>query len=105
LSFREYKPPASFDIPEDLRVTLYEWDKNSGRGVLGSKATGEPAVHMGVSSVLALRQAIDAGRTTILKKDPKDWYSLCKFNSVFSDCWTLDGFFLSWLNLSNLFRF
>ena len=30
LNYREYKPPASFDIPEDLRVTLYEWDKNSG---------------------------------------------------------------------------
>ena len=78
----EYKPPASFDIPEDLRVTLYEWDKDSGRGVLGSKATGEPAVHMGVSCVLALRRAIDAARTTILNKDPKEWYPLCKFNKA-----------------------
>ena len=79
----EYKPPASMDIPEDLRVTLYEGDRNSGRGVLGSKATGEPAVHMGVSCVLALRRAIDAARTTILKKDPKEYYSLCKFNALF----------------------
>ena len=30
LPCREYKPPASFDIPEDLRVSLYEWDKSSG---------------------------------------------------------------------------
>ena len=79
----EYKPPASMDIPEDLRVTLYEGDRNSGRGVLGSKATGEPAVHMGVSCVLALRRAIDAARTTILKKDPKEYYSLCKSNTLF----------------------
>jgi hypothetical protein len=60
-------------------VTLYEWDKDSGKGVLGSKATGEPAVHMGVSTVLALRKAIDAARTTILNKDPKDWYPLCEY--------------------------
>jgi len=78
----EYKPPASLDIPETLNVTLFEWDKDSGRGVLGSKATGEPAVHMGVSCLLALRRAINAGRKTHLKKDEKDWYSLCK-NSFF----------------------
>ncbi len=76
----EYKPPASMDIPEVFNVTLYEWDKDSGRGVLGSKATGEPAVHMGVSCVLALRRAIDAGRRSLLHKDDKDWYSLCKNN-------------------------
>ena len=74
----EYKPPASMDIPEDLRVSLYEWERDSGKGVLGSKATGEPSVHMGVSCVLALRRAIDAARTSILKKDPKDYYFLCK---------------------------
>jgi hypothetical protein len=30
LSSREYKPPASFDVPEDMRITLFEWEKNSG---------------------------------------------------------------------------
>ena len=63
---------------------LLEWSENNfnfilGRGVLGSKATGEPATHMALSAVLALKNALDAGRLAILKKDPKEWISLCKY--------------------------
>lgn len=41
--WQEYKPPASHDIPEDLRTTFYDSKRNPS-GVLGSKATGEPSV-------------------------------------------------------------
>ena len=47
--------------------------------MLGSKATGEPATHMAVSAVLAVKNALDAGRQAILKKDPKEWISLCEY--------------------------
>ena len=66
------------DIPEELNVTLYEGDRNEGRGILGSKATGEPATHMGVSVAFAIRNAIDAVKKDI---DPgnRTWYPLGKF--------------------------
>ena len=34
---------------------------------------------MALSAVLALKNALDAGRLAILKKDPKEWISLCKY--------------------------
>jgi hypothetical protein len=49
-----------------------------GRGVLGSKATGEPATHMGVSAALAVRKALNEAKTEILGKDPKEWFALSK---------------------------
>lgn len=65
------------DIPEELNVTLYEGDRNTNqeRGVLGSKATGEPATHMGISVAFAIRNALDAMKTEI---DPGNfnWYPL-----------------------------
>ena len=66
------------DIPEEMNVTLYEGDRNEGRGILGSKATGEPATHMGVSVAFAIRNAIDAVKKDI---DPGNmaWYQLSKF--------------------------
>ena len=74
------------DIPEDMRTTLYEGDKNSefDRGVYGSKATGEPGVHFGVSTVLAVREALKAARTELLGKNPKEWITLSKFFIVYS---------------------
>jgi hypothetical protein len=33
---------------------------------------------MAVSAALALKNALDAGREDILKKDPKHWIPLCK---------------------------
>ena len=67
------------DIPEELNVTLYEGDRNSNqeRGVLGSKATGEPATHMGISVAFAIRNALDSMKKEI---DPGcyRWYPLGK---------------------------
>ena len=67
------------DIPEELNVTLYEGDRNSNqeRGVLGSKATGEPATHMGISVAFAIRNAINAMKKEMDSEGPK-WYSLGK---------------------------
>ena len=63
------------DIPEELNVTLYEGDRNEGRGVLGSKATGEPATHMGVSVAFAIRNALDAMKQEI-DSGSIGWYQL-----------------------------
>ena len=65
------------DIPEELNVTLYQNDRNQGRGVLGSKATGEPATHMGVSVGLAIRNAIENVQGEI-NQQPKEWIQLGK---------------------------
>ena len=69
------------DIPEELNVTLYQGDRNEGRGVLGSKATGEPAVHMGVSVGLAIRHAIDAVKQENASYK-KEWFQLGKFVKI-----------------------
>ena len=69
------------DIPEELNVTLYQGDRNQGRGVLGSKATGEPAVHMGVSVGLAIRHAINAVKQES-EHYKKEWFQLGKFNQL-----------------------
>jgi len=67
-----YKPPTAYDIPEELNVKLVEGDKT--KGLLGSKATGEPATHMGVSVALAIRNAVKAARTEV---DPSSgWYNI-----------------------------
>jgi hypothetical protein len=47
-------------------------------GVFGAKATGEPAVLLGVSSLLAIRHALAAAKLD-LGADPKEWFNLCKF--------------------------
>ena len=65
------------DIPEELNVTLCQNDRNQGRGVLGSKATGEPAVHMGVSVGLAIRNAIENVQGEI-SQSKKEWIQLSK---------------------------
>ena len=68
------------DIPEEMNVTLYEGDRNTNqeRGVLGSKATGEPATHMGISVAFAIRNAIDAMKRDIEPEGSK-WYPLGMF--------------------------
>ena len=63
------------DIPEEMNVTLYQGDRNQGRGILGSKATGEPAVHMGISVAFAIRHALDAVKQEISPNN-KEWYQL-----------------------------
>ncbi|XP_052896949.1 xanthine dehydrogenase/oxidase-like [Anopheles moucheti] len=68
-----YKPPGAKDIPVDFRIRLIQTGDNPS-GVLRSKATGEPAMSMGVVVVFALRNALrsaqkDAG-------SPDDWIAL-----------------------------
>ena len=70
-----YKPPAHKDIPEELNLKLIEGDRT--KGLLGSKATGEPAVHMGVSVALAIRQALIASRRHLGQQFDSDWYNNC----------------------------
>ena len=66
-----------------MRTTFYDSKRNPS-GVLGSKATGEPSVLMGVSALLAIRQAITATKKD-LGEDPKAWFNLCEyFFSVFT---------------------
>ena len=57
----DYKPPGSLDIPEDLRTTFYNSGHNPD-GVLGSKATGEPSVLMGVGVMFAIRDALNSAK-------------------------------------------
>ena len=84
LFLQTYKPPMYQDIPEELNVTLYQGDRNEGRGVLGSKATGEPAVHMGVSVGLAIRHALTAVQAE-LNPDGSDWFQLGMFSIMLED--------------------
>jgi len=63
----EYKPPAAKDIPQDFRVTMLKNARNP-MGVLSSKATGEPALLLGISVLFAIWDALneykkDAGQT------------------------------------------
>jgi len=58
----EYKPPAAKDIPQDFRITLNKKMRNP-HGVLSSKATGEPALLMGISVLFAIWDALDSSRT------------------------------------------
>ncbi len=71
-----YKVPSSKDIPEDLRTTFYN-SRNNPYGVMGSKATGEPSVLMGVGVLFAIRSALNAAKKD-LGKDLTSWYQLGK---------------------------
>lgn len=57
----EYKPPAAKDIPQDFRVTMMKNQRNQ-YGVLGSKATGEPALLLSISVLFAIRNALNESR-------------------------------------------
>lgn len=57
----EYKPPAAKDIPQNFNVTLMKNSRNP-KGVLGSKATGEPALLLAISVLFAIRAALDSSR-------------------------------------------
>merc|ERR1719206_924219 len=54
----EYKPPAAKDIPQDFRVTMLKNARNP-MGVLSSKATGEPALLLGISVLFAIWDALN----------------------------------------------
>ncbi len=54
-----YKIPTAGDVPEHLRVTL--WDRpNREDNVFGSKAVGEPPLMLAISVLEALRDAVAA---------------------------------------------
>lgn len=80
LSSQEYKPPASQDIPEKFNIKLYNKGDNA-EGILGSKATGEPSVLLGVSVMIAMRRAINAVKEE-LQQNPNVWYNFGKWMSV-----------------------
>lgn len=52
-----YKIPTGRDVPNDMRVTLYDGD-NQEDTIYRSKAVGEPPLMLGISSFLAIRDAI-----------------------------------------------
>ena len=55
-------------------MSMIEGDKS--RGVLSSKGTGEPAVHLGLTVALAIRHAIMAAKKDLGTGD--DWINLGK---------------------------
>ena len=57
----EYKPPCSADVPLDFRVRFLQ-DSAFLKGVLSSKASGEPPLVLATSVFAALRHAIAAAR-------------------------------------------
>ena len=59
----EYKPPQALDIPVEFNVTLVPNSVNTTKGnVLGSKASGEPAILLGAAPFFAVKDAIYAAR-------------------------------------------
>ena len=72
----EYYAPMSNNIPQDLRTTFYN-SGNNPYGVMGSKATGEPSVLMGVGVMFAIRAALKSARIDA-GFDEKKWFDLSK---------------------------
>ncbi|XP_020903902.1 xanthine dehydrogenase isoform X2 [Exaiptasia diaphana] len=60
----EYKPPCSKDIPIDFRVRLLKNAPNP-KGILSSKAVGEPPMCMSCSSLFAVKHAVQSARGEI----------------------------------------
>jgi len=57
----EYKPPGVRDVPHQLNVEFIENDSFT-KGILSSKAVGEPPLLLASTVILALRQAIGSAR-------------------------------------------
>ncbi|EDW59394.1 uncharacterized protein AOX1 [Drosophila virilis] len=68
-----YKPPGAKDIPVDLRIELLPKSPNKA-GFMRSKATGEPAICLGISVAFALQQALQSARDDAGL--PKTWITL-----------------------------
>ena len=58
----EYKPPCNFDVPLELNVKFLESGSHK-KGILSSKASGEPPLVLSTSVFAAVRHAIAAART------------------------------------------
>jgi len=69
----EYKPPVVKDIPVSFNVDLYQ-DSQFDKGILSSKASGEPPLILASSVGCAIRQAILAARKDAGKED--EWIEL-----------------------------
>jgi xanthine dehydrogenase/oxidase len=62
----EYKPPSSYDIPIDFRISLLKNAPNP-LGILRSKAVGEPPICMSCSALFAIKHAIENALSEISK--------------------------------------
>ncbi|XP_026467617.1 xanthine dehydrogenase-like [Ctenocephalides felis] len=70
-----YKPPGAKDIPVDFRVE-FTTNKKNPKGVLRSKATGEPPATMGFVAVCAIRHALQSARTDANGGKTDKWFPL-----------------------------
>jgi len=68
----EYKPLTAFDIPLDLRVSLLK-NSNNPVGFLSSKATGEPPLALGTTTLFAIQHALSDYRSRS-GKDTKNYW-------------------------------
>jgi xanthine dehydrogenase/oxidase len=68
----EYKPPAIHDLPLVLNVKFMDAVPNpSSKAVLGSKASGEPAMALGAACALAVRNAVSSARRDVGISSPQ----------------------------------
>ncbi|KAF6205375.1 hypothetical protein GE061_019546 [Apolygus lucorum] len=84
LTFRTwtYWPPGAKDIPVDFRV-MFRRNSTNPKGVLGSKATGEPPLCMTMSLQHALRQALRSARVESgLPDEWFDYHQPCTFEKT-----------------------
>ncbi|EIE21740.1 molybdenum cofactor-binding domain-containing protein [Coccomyxa subellipsoidea C-169] len=63
----EYKIPAATCIPRQFNATFIK-DSPNERGIMGSKASGEPALLLSVSILHAMRMAVGAARAELAAK-------------------------------------
>ena len=62
----DYKPPSALDIPIRFDVSFLAGSVNTAPGnVLGSKASGEPGILLGMAPFFALKMAIYAARADL----------------------------------------
>ena len=67
----EYKPAMALDIPVKFNVTLVDSVNTAKCAVLGSKASGEPAMLLGAAPFFAVKDAIYAARAEA--RNPQMW--------------------------------
>ena len=73
-------------------MSMIEGDKS--RGVLSSKGTGEPAVHLGLTVALAIRHAIMAAKKDLGTGD--DWINLGKRTKIPNPQQTFFNGYMQW---------
>ncbi|XP_054726022.1 xanthine dehydrogenase [Anastrepha obliqua] len=68
-----YKPPGAKDIPIDFRIEMLPRSPNAA-GFMRSKATGEPAICLGIAVGFALQEALQSARSDA--GIPNKWIAL-----------------------------